>query len=341
MNARTGATPDAAAATAPTYDFTFGVHNQTTPWTDVRALPWHAVVDLLRRHCVGPKAGSCVAPAVFSGGRRGKDTARRIDVAFLDSDAGATLREIRAAIAERGWAAVVSSTHSHLSTSTRAKRTHWARFRAAWPGQDAAADQDLAVAFLRREKGYLPRIAEGARLVEETDEFVVFEHTPCPKFRIAVPLLRPWRAEDYGDQRAANAAWKEAVEGLAAALRLDHDQSCTDTSRVFYLPRRPPDGPAPEWAVLDGAPCDIFALPRAGRDVPSGDAARRAWREPGTRQAEGGDFVDPGTGEVFDLVAWARRSGPRRSKSKKRCGPAGRTSSSARPRTGSSTTSAA
>ena len=40
VNARTGATPDAAAATAPTYDFTFGVHNQTTPWTDVRSLSW-------------------------------------------------------------------------------------------------------------------------------------------------------------------------------------------------------------------------------------------------------------------------------------------------------------
>jgi hypothetical protein len=300
VNARTGATPEAAAATGPTYSLTFGVYNQDTPWTDVRALSWHKVVELLTGHETGRKAGTCVAPAVFSGDRRGKDTARRIDVAFLDSDAGATLRDITGVVAECGWAAVVSSTHSHLSTRTRAKRAHWAKFQAA------AGDGDRsAAAFLRLEKGYLPRIAEGARLVKETDELAILEHAPCPKFRIAVPLLRPWRAEDYGDQRGANAAWKEAVEALAAALRLDHDQSCTDTSRVFYLPRRPPGGPAPERAVLDGTPCDIFALPRTGRGGPHGGAAT------GSRAGDGGSttFADPDTGEVFDLVAWARRSG--------------------------------
>ena len=218
--------------------------------------------------------------------------------------------EIRAAIAERGWAAVVSSTHSHLSARTRAKRSHWDKFRARWPGQDAAADQDLAVAFLRREKGYLPRIAEGARLVEETDEFAVFEHAPCPKFRIAVPLLRPWRAEDYGDQRAANAAWKEAVEALAAALRLDHDQSCTDTSRRV-LPAPPPAGRARARVGGAGRRALRHLRPAAsgpGRPIrrccPSriARARARAKRKPATSSTRA-------TGEVFDLVAWARRLG--------------------------------
>ena len=321
VNARTGATPSRARATEPTYGFTFGVYNQDTPWTDVRALSWPELVGLLTRHRTGPKKGTCIAPAVFSGDRRGNDYARRIDVAFLDSDAGPTLREIRAAIAERGWAAVVSSTHSHLSTRTRARRAHWDKFRVA-AGRRARPPR-----FLRREKGYLPRIAEGARLAEETGEFVVFEHAPCPKFRVAIPLLRPWRAEDYADRRAANAAWKEAVEALAAALRLDHDQSCTDTSRLFFLPRRPPGGPPPETAVLDGAPATSSPCRGHARTAP-----------PERRPADGAlsaagpplPIRRPARCSTWRLGRAARVAA---SSSRRRSAPAARMCSSARPRT--------
>lgn len=304
MNAHTGTTPEAAARTGQTYGFTFGVHNQDTPWINIRAMSWPELADLLIQHGTGPKEGACIAPAVFRGERRKKSAAHRIDVAFLDCDEGRSLHEICAAIAERGWAAVVSSTHSHLSTRTRAKRGHWDKFRAALSEDGDAVSQNLAAAFLRQEKGYLPSVVEGARLIEETAEFAVFAHAPCPRFRIAVPLLRPWQAETYSDQRAANAVWKERIEALAAALRLNHDQACTDTSRVFFLPRHPPGGPAPETVVLDGVPCDIFALPRASSRGPSGAAAR------GRRVGCGGvAFVDPKTGEPFDLEAWARRFG--------------------------------
>ncbi len=292
-----------ASPPLPAVTCAFGHYTQATPWADVRTLTWSELTILLTGHEAGPKEGSCIVPATFSGTRRNKADAQRIDVAFLDSDAGATLQEITAAIGARGWAAVVSSTHSHLTTRTRAKRGNWDRFRAA----AAAVDEDGTPArFLETEKGYLPEIAEGALVVQEEGEYVTFEHQPCPKFRIAIPLLRPWMAAAYDDWRQANAAWKERVEALAAALRLRHDQACTDTSRLFFLPRRPADGPPPETAVLDGEPCDLFALPRA--------AAGKQKRPPRTRGAKpraGGDtdglaYADPETGEVVDLPAWAR-----------------------------------
>jgi hypothetical protein len=299
MNARTEAPRgDDDAVTAMTYSLTFGVYNQSGPWIDVRALIWPELAALLTRHDIGPKEGSCLVPAVFADTRRTKDDALRIAVALLDSDAGATLEEIRDAIARRGWTAIISSTHSHLSTRTKANRGHWERFRAA-----TAEDPDRAAeAFLRREKGYHPRVAAGARLVEETDEQVVFAHQPCPKFRIAIPLLRPWVAADYPDQPTANAAWKARVEALAAALGLAHDQACTDTSRLFFLPRRPPGGPQPETALLEGEPCDVFALPAPSDG--NGDKSRRRGQPP-----ERHEYTDPATGEVLDLTAWARRYG--------------------------------
>ncbi|MFC0386827.1 hypothetical protein [Muricoccus vinaceus] len=149
----------------------------------------------------------------------------------------------------------------------------------------------------------------GARVVEEGDEYVFFEHQPCPKFRIAIPLLRPWLAASYDKQQVANAAWKERIEALAAVLHLDHDQACTDTSRLFFLPRRPADGPPPETAVLEGEPCDLFSLPSAPRQEcakPAGSGEARSRK----RQAspDGGlTFTDQETGEVLDLRAWARK----------------------------------
>ncbi|HWX49965.1 MAG TPA: hypothetical protein VNZ61_18110, partial [Roseomonas sp.] len=304
MNAVSGMLPELAATTSLTYRCTFG-HYKQTDWTDVRALSWDDLATLLTQHEVAPKEGTCIVPATFTGARRHEKDACQIAVVLLDSDAGHTLSEICDAIAAQGWAAAVASTHSHRTTRTRAKRGNWDKFRVT------VSDPALAPAAFLRGKGYLERVAEGARIAEETEEFVVFEHQPCPKFRIALPLERPWRASRYDSQRSANAAWKERVAALAAALHLQHDQACTDTSRVFYLPRRPADGPPAETAVLQGQPCDIFALPAAERhkaaDGPrgrSGGARRR-------RSPEKIEFTDPDTGEVLDLQAWARHYAPR------------------------------
>lgn len=225
------------SASEPVYGFTFGVYDQTAPWTDVRELTWDALVSLLTTHAVGPKPGTCIVPARFDGGKRTKHKATQIDVVFLDSDSGATLDEIRAAIAKHGWRAIISSTHSHGVTRTTIKRGGWDKYLLTADPAEAAG------AYLDEEKGFDPRVAWGARVAADTPDEVTFEHQPCPKFRIAIPLARPWLASSYESQADANAAWKERIEALAAALRLSHDQSCTDTSRLFYLPRRPADGP--------------------------------------------------------------------------------------------------
>lgn len=297
---------------------TFGTSDtQTAPWQDVRTLTWPDLCALLTRHEVGPKPGPCIVPAVFRGGRRRMADAERIEIVMLDSDAGATLEQIEAALRARGWAAIISSSHSHLGTQTVAKRDRWDKFL-----QAHGNGPDLVQAFLEAERSYLPGIADGARLLTATEAEVVLEHQPCPKFRITLPLARPWNASDYPDQRRANAAWKAGIEALAHALSLRHDQSCTDTSRLFYLPRRPADGPPPETLVLDGEPCDLFALPPAPAATASPRGGKRGARADGPGgQADGStaasgfafDFghveaSDPDTGETLNLTIWAATS---------------------------------
>ena len=289
----------------PTYVCTFGTYNQATPWIDVRSLSWSELSNLLTKHEVGQKEGTCLVPAVFSGVKRAKADAVQIDVVFLDSDAGYSLQEISSAITDKGWQAVISSSHSHLTTTTKVKRGNWDKYRAAANDMDA-----LPTRYLIEEKGFLASIAAGATVDTETNEFTIFKHQPCPKFRVALPLLRPWLMANYDDQRQANTAWKERIEALSAALNLSHDQACTDTSRLFYLPRRAEHAPAAETAVLDGAPCDIFALSRAEpkpKARPSRVRNAKGAREaPKVKTIE---FVDPSSGQCIDLTQWAGKHG--------------------------------
>ena len=284
---------------APTsWGFTFSNSHLGTDWSDFRRLTWPQLVEVLTSHVPGIKEGSCLTPAAFRGSRRHKSEADRIDVAFLDSDSGLSLAEIEAALKSRGWEGVVSSTHSHMSARTRVGLGNWDKFFSRHP--DATAEQ-----FLIESKGYLPRIAAGAHSVETTDEYVFIQHQPCPKFRVAIPLERPWLAADYPSQDEANAAWKERIEALAAALNLDHDQACTDTSRLFYLPRKPANGVVPETAVIAGHHCDLFALPAAAISAPDLFAKHQVQRE-NERDTE---YLDPIDGEIVDLAQWIRDCG--------------------------------
>lgn len=293
--------PASATDTAAPFGFTFGSSHTQSAWSDFRRLTWPQLVELLTSHRPGPKEGSCIVPAQFSGARRHKDDAARIDVAFLDSDSGMPLVEIEAALVRRGWEAVISSTHSHMATTTRVKTSNWDRFFGNNP--NATAED-----FLIHDKGYLSTVAAGAQPVATEADYVTIEHQPCPKFRVAIPLDRPWQASDYPSQAAANAVWKERIEALSAALGLDHDQACTDTSRLFYLPRRPANGVVPETAVVAGSHCDIFALPKATPAI-NGDLLHVPVIAKQPIQVGNLEYVDPVEGEVINLTDWAKASG--------------------------------
>ncbi len=82
----------------------------------------------------------------------------------------------------------------------------------------------------------------------------------CPKYRVVLPMSRPWRAADYPSQVVANADWRRRYLATAAALGLTVDEKCTDVSRLFFLPRHPEGAPY-ETALVPGNACDVWSLP--------------------------------------------------------------------------------
>lgn len=219
----------------PRFPLTFGRSRLEVRWQDRREISFTELGDLLREAPVGPKDGPCYTPAAFAGTARRMDQAAEIHVIVLDADCGHTLEEIEAAIAGRGWRAIIHSTHSHLTDRTAISAAPAEKWLAANPGADIAD-------YMTAKKGYLPRVLVGAKVVDEISEGaarnLIVQHSPCPKFRIILLLDRPWLAAEYDTQQLANAKWRERIGAMAHALGLHHDQSCVDTSRLFYLPRR-------------------------------------------------------------------------------------------------------
>ena len=202
-------TESTATDTPSALRFTFGLWTSKS-WTDRRELSWLELATVLTAHKIGQKEGSAIVPATFRGDRRVKSDAEEIDVAFLDSDTGRTLSEIEASVRACGWAAVISSSHSHLTTQTKVSRSNVDKFRLDHPH---STDAD----FMVNDKGMLPRVAVGARIAKTDGEFVHFEHQPCPKFRVAIRLLRSLARQRLPDagrcQRGLERAHRGAGRG--------------------------------------------------------------------------------------------------------------------------------
>jgi len=298
--------PDAPAP-APahgTITATFSPSHTSMRWDGRKTMSFEDFYEQLANPTVGQKHGPCYTPAVFTGYARRLDQAAEIDMAVLDSDCGHTLDEIADAVEGIGWLCIIHSTFNHLQTQTTVAAEPLEKWQRANPDKTVAD-------YLVEKKGYLLRIAQGAEVVNETRDGAIrnaiIQHQPCPKYRVILPLDRPWVASSFSSQQAANTIWRERIGALAAAIGLNHDQSCVDTSRLFYLPRKSSPDAVFEARLLAGVRCQIFDLadaPAVTVDAPLlGLPVTTAARAPVTR-AEHTTVVTE-AGEVIDLTAWA------------------------------------
>lgn len=279
---------------------TLGTSVREFVWKNRRDLSFDDFAKMLTTPSVGNKDGACYTPAIFDGHARRMDKAVRIDVAVLDADCGHNLQELEAAVREKGWSAIIHSTHSHMSNVSVIAAAPYEK----WKKDNLGDVED----YLLQKKGFLPRIVKGARITDETHEDtrnLIVEHQPCPKFRIVIPLEKPWIAAEFESQTAANARWRERIGALAHALNMHHDQSCVDTSRLFYFPRVKNEHSIFESVVIrDGVPCPLFDLPDAAIETPLFNASSQQ-----KLRGAKADHVSAVSedGEVFDLTEWAAR----------------------------------
>ena len=229
------------------FELTLGQGKTATNWDGVTAT-WPEIVAMLTDHREGKKNGPCFLACSLSGTARGNDYAQEIGIAAFDSDSGHSLKEIEAVFHRLGCGAIIYSTHSHLTTTTRVSTD---AFR-----KSCSTPED----FLMKEKHYPSEIAKGAKNIGEEGKQTILEHAPLPKYRIVIPLKRPWKASDYQNQAQAVTAWKAAYKAFMKASGLTLDSSCSDPSRLFFLPRHDP-GRVFETEVIDGPPLDIWSIP--------------------------------------------------------------------------------
>ncbi|MGM5053305.1 phage/plasmid primase, P4 family [Rhizobium sp. 814_E9_N1_1] len=202
-------------------------------------------------HKEGNKEGSCWCPATFADGHRANAKAEQSELAVLDCDRGDRLDDIVAAIECSGYAALVTSTHSHLTEGVYVSVTTWNRWCERNTGSDAP---DYLIAH-----GYRDHVAAGATFVEvdgkkkvfprKGDRFFKIRHAPCEKYRVQL-FSKPWVRSNYQDARSAAKAYKEGLTNLADELGLTIDRAATDPARLFFDPRHRP-----------GADCDAVFIP--------------------------------------------------------------------------------
>lgn len=233
-------------------------------------------------HREGDKEGSAWSPHCFNDNLRRSLKQTRTHMAVLDLDDGTPLNTIRANLFFEGLAAIIASSHSHLSTRTVFRRSELD----AWRDANPAADEE---GFMRDHRtGYVEDVWKGSRIVRDNDgkpiirevrewvrvrgeiverivENIIVEHSPCPKFRVIVPLAGPFIAAEHDD---ADAAWKSIVLGLAGRLGLRTDKKTLDRAHLFYDPRHPA-GVEARWALVAGEPFDAkgtLALARRAKE---------------------------------------------------------------------------
>lgn len=273
-------------------------------WDDRREFAWPQLKDVFATAETGIKNGSCYTPAVFSGKLRRMDAATEISIAVLDSDCGHTLTEIESAIVAKKWRGIIHSTYSHLTDTSIISKDAFDKWQTATGGNVAA--------YMLEKKGYLPYIVKNAEIsdIDSTGKNYIVKHAPCPKFRVILPLDKPWRADAHETQQVACAVWAERIGALAASLGLHHDQSCTDTSRLFYFPRIRASARY-EYRAMEGDLCPLFELPDApSRAAPSATLFDAAPQRIAPIDNSHKIYQEPG-GAWLDLTDWAALYAPR------------------------------
>jgi hypothetical protein len=277
------------------FKITLGLGKTQLVWNDQATVSFDDFAENLSESPVGSKDGPCYVPATFRGINRKMNDADEIGIASLDADCGHTLDEIVEALEKAGLEAIVHSTYSHMTTESEISGSVFDKWKVA-TGRDVAA-------YMREKRSYLPRVVEGAKIIDKVEvpgkvvtyKYIV-EHRACPKFRIIVPLADHWRAADFNSQAAANAAWRRFIDALAGLLGLQHDQSCTDTSRLFFFPTMREGGQKYEFRRVAGSACSMEQVLSQAPET-----------EPRFRRANGHD-ADNGLGRISR--EWAAKNAP-------------------------------
>lgn len=215
---------------------TLGNKSDSKQWKPV-TLPAGAFIAELSVHKEGEKDGIAFVLADVVPGRRLKTSVRKIYGVGLDLDTGVPAQTVDDALEKLCHQAVRYSTHSTGKTKTDIKKDKVMKFAG-----DREIDQELIRHFLREVERWDPALVDNAEYIgtEHNEQGIVCQitHPPMSKHRIVMLFKEPFDiSKEAASQNDAMKKWAKVPEALARLLNVPLDTSCTDPSRLFYLPR--------------------------------------------------------------------------------------------------------
>lgn len=203
-------------------------------------------------------------PGVLTDGNRNNLAVEEIHLMGFDLDNGSPIEPAINRIQELGLHAIIYSTHSHLTTTSKIKLSNYM----AKIGNTAPCEEGIRK-YLGTFKDWTPDLVETASIQEVGDDLIIVTHDPIPKYRIVLPMVEPFRVSDYHPQgdvkphqriRPAQQMWEAVYAAVASHLGLAFDETCTDLSRAFFLPSVRPG--AERFAkIIEGKLLDLKDYP--------------------------------------------------------------------------------
>jgi hypothetical protein len=235
-------------------------------------------IALLARHEEGQKDGKAFLQGEAIDGQRKRNSMRVNYVAGLDIDNGTSIESVLATVESLGVTAVIYSTHSHLKPQSKVGESAYSQW-AKKIGASAEPTIETIGAYLLAVGKITPELTRTITTVrrEHTSDGVQFfvDHAPMPRFRIVFPLLKPFVfAERWGSHADVMKEWADRIRALGKLVNVSIDESCTDPSRLFFLPRHV-TGAEHVTYVLLGNLLDFDALQIVG-DAGKLPAAKRS-----------------------------------------------------------------
>lgn len=220
--------------------------------TDVRE-----TINQLFKHTVGKKDGKSFVAGSCLGGERKITSIGELSLLCLDLDTGDNLDDLLSKIQKLGLFAIIHTTHSHMKDVTELSQDgviKWIN-----KGSNYEPTVEDYTSYLIEVKRYRPYILDSAKLlkVQHTSNGVMafIQHAPIPKFRIILPLDRPFVfSERPGMHRDAVQEWKELYAGASKLLGCYFDRACVDPSRLYHTARHP-SGSQDVHTIVVGGRC--------------------------------------------------------------------------------------
>jgi ribosomal protein L18E len=279
------------------------------------------LIEQLSKFERGEKDGKCIVPGKVVGGRRLAKAMEVNTIAMIDLDNGTPWALLAPRIEEYFY--IAWTTHSHGKGETQIAEAALVRHLAKHKetlGFEEVEVMGQAIRYLRDEKGIAPAVLTSVYRVDRkmTPSGVVFTvmHAPMERWRILFVLETPFYFAQGGTQADQIERWKNAIAGLCTALDLPYDRSCTDPSRLMYVPRIAKDADISQHKIIVH-PGNMLDLEAYFERVVEEDATVNAFQTAGG--ATSTSTFEPKTQGLkqfigkypdFDAVTWLREIDP-------------------------------